>query len=215
MSTPKSPDSEPPSKRLVRAARELIREATHLLKRKGKHLSAVEREEVEAAIGVVAKLLPSRGNTGGTERTLSDAFEALEQSVQRQLGPYRKTWLREYVEAISWAVVLALLIRSFLFEAFSIPSGSMIPTLEIGDRLFVNKIGYGLYVPFSPNRWLHWDEPERGDVIVFEFQCEGDENHGEDYIKRVVATEGDRVRLDNNRLFVNGAPVPTKEQGDN
>jgi signal peptidase I len=213
MSTPKSPDSEPPSKRLVNAARELIREAAHLLKRKGKHLSAAEREELDAALKAAIALLPARGHTGGTERTLSAAMEHLEQTFQRQLGPYRKTWLREYVEAISWAIVLALLIRSFIFEAFSIPSGSMIPTLEIGDRLFVNKIGYGLYVPFSPNRWLHWDEPERGDVIVFEFQCEGDENHGEDYIKRIVATEGDRVRLDNNRLFVNGSPLPTEEQG--
>ena len=213
MSTPKSPESGPPSKRLVRVGRELVREAATLLKRKGKRLSPDERADVEAKLQALETLLPKRGREATTQARFKEAAEALEQSIQRNLGTYRKTWLREYVEAISWAILLALLIRSFIFEAFSIPSGSMIPTLEIGDRLFVNKIGYGAYVPFSPNRWLHWDEPERGDIIVFEFQCEGDANDGEDYIKRIVAVEGDRVRLDDNRLFVNGAPVPTEELG--
>ena len=205
------PGASPPPKRLVRATRELLREAAQLLKRKGKRLSAEHLAEVEAAVAAAVALLPRRGKPTSSARALDDAAEALEQTIQRHLGPYRKTWLREYAEAISWAIVLALLIRSFIFEAFSIPSGSMIPTLEIGDRLFVNKIGYGMYVPFSPNRWLHWDEPERGDVIVFEFHCEGDENDGEDYIKRIVAAAGDRVHLDDNTVFVNGEPVDTKE----
>ncbi|MDP6946541.1 MAG: signal peptidase I, partial [Myxococcota bacterium] len=173
MSTVQSPDSGPPPKRLVRVTRELIREAAQLLKRKGKRLNAEHRGEVEAAMAAAAALIPKRGRATTNGQALETAAEALEQAIQRHLGPYRKTWLREYAEAISWAIVLALLIRSFIFEAFSIPSGSMIPTLEIGDRLFVNKIGYGLYVPFSPNRWVHWDEPERGDIIVFEFHCEG------------------------------------------
>ena len=213
MSTPKSPDSGPAPKRLVRAGRELIREAATLLKRKGKLLREEDRAEVSAALKALEDLLGHKGRVQASEASVSRAAEALEQAFQKHLGPYRKTWLREYVEAISWAIILALLIRSFIFEAFSIPSGSMIPTLEIGDRLFVNKIGYGAYVPFSPKRWIHWDEPERGDVIVFRFECEGDENDGEDYIKRIVAVEGDRVRLDNNRLFVNGTPVPTTELG--
>ena len=213
MSPAHSPDSGPPPKRLVRATRELIREGAQLLKRKGKRLSDVHRAEVSEALATAQSLLPGRKRQAGTHKELHAAAEHLEQTLQRHLGPYRKTWLREYTEAISWAIILALLIRSFIFEAFSIPSGSMIPTLELGDRLFVNKIGYGLYVPFSPNRWIHWDEPERGDIIVFEFQCEGDDNDGEDYIKRVVAIEGDRVRLDNNRVFVNGSPIETEELG--
>jgi len=211
MSTAQSPDIGPPPKRLIRATRELIREATQLLKRKGKRLNQERRGEVEAAVEAARSLLPRRGKTDTTASALDAAAETLEQAIQRNLAPYRKTWLREYAEAISWAVVLALLIRSFIFEAFSIPSGSMLPTLEIGDRLFVNKIGYGLYVPLSPNRWLHWDEPERGDIIVFEFHCDGDDNDGEDYIKRVVATAGDRIRLDDNQLFLDGEPVPTRE----
>lgn len=211
MSSDQSPATGPPHKRLIRATRELIREATQLLKRKGKRLGVEDRRQVEAALATATAMLPKRGRAKTTSSQLTDAAESLEQAIQRHLGPYRKTWLREYAEAIAWAVVLALVIRSFIFEAFSIPSGSMLPTLEIGDRLFVNKIGHGLYIPFSPHRWLHWDEPERGDIIVFEFHCPGDDNDGEDYIKRIVATGGDRIRLDQNRLFVNGKPVSTTE----
>ncbi len=81
------------------------------------------------------------------------------------IGP-KKPWYREWSEALIVAVVLALIIRTFLFQAFKIPSGSMLDTLLIGDHLLVNKFIYGTKVPFSDDRYLTLRNPERGDVIV-------------------------------------------------
>jgi signal peptidase I len=103
----------------------------------------------------------------------------------------RKSLLREYVEAIVVAVVLALFIRHFIVQAFKIPSGSMIPTLLIGDHLLVNKFVY------------RFRSPERGEVVVFKFP----QDRKTDFIKRVVALPGDDVALSEGRLFVNGKPV--------
>ena len=103
-----------------------------------------------------------------------------------------KSLLREYVEAIAIAVVLALAIRSFIVQAFKIPSGSMIPTLLIGDHLLVNKLIYRFRIP------------ERGEVTVFKFP----QDRKTDFIKRVVALPGDDVELVDGKLIVNRAPVP-------
>ena len=202
----------PPPRRLVRRAKEARDQARALMKRARRKGGAEGMAEVAAAVDAVDEILSKRRRGAMDGQRLQERLDTLETLTERILGSFRKSTIREYVEAVGWAVILALLIRSFLFEAFSIPSGSMLPTLEIGDRLFVNKIGYGLYVPFSPMRVLHWDEPERGDIIVFQFRLKGDRNDGEDYIKRVVAVAGDRVRLENNQLWVNGTPVPTAPQ---
>src|SRR5512137_2053810 len=103
----------------------------------------------------------------------------------------RKSLLREYVEAIVVAVVLALVIRSFVVQAFKIPSGSMIPTLLIGDHLLVNKLVYRFRLP------------ERGEVVVFKFP----QDRKTDFIKRVVALPGDEVELADGKLLINGAPA--------
>jgi len=203
--------SGPPSRRLVSQARDKIREAAWLLKRRARAVGSVGGQALEESADEVARLLGRHRDGATSSEELSTAVEALETVLETHFGPYRKSMLREYLEAVGWAVGLALLIRSFLFEAFSIPSGSMIPTLEIGDRLFVNKIGLGLFVPFSTHRVVHWSEPERGDVIVFQFRMDGDRNDGEDYIKRVVAVPGDRIRMEQNRLILNHKPVPTEQ----
>ncbi|MGM0577311.1 MAG: signal peptidase I [Myxococcota bacterium] len=200
-------------KRLVRRARELVREATTLVRKKGTRAGSAAVETVRGDLDAVRDALPARGRRDADLERLATATEALDRSLEEHFGSWRKTMLREYVEAIAWAVGLALLIRSFFFEAFSIPSGSMLPTLHIGDRLFVNKIAFGLYVPFSSHRMVHWDEPDRGDVIVFEFDHAG-AHKGEDYIKRVIGLPGDRVRLEDNRLWINGEPVPTEVLGE-
>ncbi len=197
----------PPPRRLVRRAKEAVDVSRALMKRARRRGGAERSPEVASAIDAVEEILSKRRRGAMDGARLQERLEKLDELTQEVLGPFRKSTFREYVEAVAWAVILALLIRSFLFEAFSIPSGSMLPTLEIGDRLFVNKIGYGLYVPFSPKRIVHWDEPERGDVVVFQFRLDGDRNDGEDYIKRVVAVAGDRVRLEDNRLWINGEPM--------
>jgi len=115
----------------------------------------------------------------------------------------RKGKVREYAEALTIAVLAALLIRSFVIEAFKIPSGSMLPTLSIGDHIFVNKYIYGLRIPFTTYRIVDVDEPENGDVVVFISPVEG----GKDFIKRVIGTPGDRIHMEGRDLWINGEKV--------
>lgn len=121
----------------------------------------------------------------------------------------------EFFKTALWAVALALVIRTFLYEPFNIPSGSMLPTLEIGDYLFVYKPSYGYSrhsFPFglAPIEGrIFSDPPKRGDVIVFKLPT----NPGIDYIKRIVGLPGDRVQVIDGRLYLNGALVPREPVG--
>lgn len=112
-----------------------------------------------------------------------------------------KVW--EYTKAIGTALILALIIRTYVVQAFKIPSGSMIPTLLIGDHILVNKFIYGTPIPFSDKKVLELTKPKRGDVIVFKYP----EDPGRDFIKRVVGVEGDMVESKNKTVFVNGKMV--------
>jgi len=116
----------------------------------------------------------------------------------------KKSVFREYAEAIIIALVLALFIRTFVVQAFKIPSGSMEPTLEIGDHILVNKFIYGIKIPFTSIRLLSFGQPQRGDVIVFVYPADP----SKDFIKRVVAVGGDSVKLVNKKLYINNAEVP-------
>ena len=120
-----------------------------------------------------------------------------------------KSVLRQYLESIGWAVGIALLIRFFLFEPFKIPTGSMIPTLQIGDHIFVAKSAYGIKIPFVDDYLVRWSEPVRGDIVVFPFPVMGHPDHGKDFIKRVIGLPGDSIRLQDNVLLVNGEQVAT------
>lgn len=113
-----------------------------------------------------------------------------------------KSILREYTEAIVIALILALFIRTFIIQAFKIPSGSMLPTLQIGDHLLVNKFIYGVKIPFSGNVLIPIKNPKPNDIVVFKFP----KNPKLDYIKRVIAVAGDTVEIHNKRIFVNGVP---------
>ncbi len=122
----------------------------------------------------------------------------------------------ENVKTILYALVIALLIRTFLFQPFNIPSGSMIPTLLVGDYLFVSKFAYGYSrhsFPFSfvPMEGRIWGSmPERGDVAVFKLPSD----NSTDYIKRVVGLPGDRIQMREGKLFVNGKPAEQKTAPD-
>lgn len=111
-----------------------------------------------------------------------------------------KSVFREYFEAICIAILLALFIRTFIVQAFKIPSGSMLPTLLIGDHLLVNKFIYGIRVPFSGKILVPIVDPSKGDVVVFKFP----KDRSIDYIKRVVGTPGDTIEIKNKKVFVNG-----------
>ncbi len=99
---------------------------------------------------------------------------------------------------------VVLIVRGFLVEPFQIPSGSMLPTLEAGDFILVNKFSYGLRLPLGHQKFLDLGSPERGDVIVFRYP----EDPSIDYIKRVIGIPGDKIRYQNKQLFINGEPVP-------
>jgi len=111
----------------------------------------------------------------------------------------KKSTLREYAEALAIAVILALFIRTFIIQAFKIPSGSMKSTLLIGDHLLVNKFIYGIRVPFIDKYIIQFKKPERGDVVVFKWP----EDESKDFIKRVVGIEGDTIEIKDDILYVN------------
>ncbi len=114
----------------------------------------------------------------------------------------KKSVLREYAEAAAIAILLALFIRTFVVQAFKIPSGSMEPTLLIGDHILVNKFIYGVKLPFIRKTLIPVSEPERGDVIVFIYPVDP----SKDFIKRVMGVPGDRVEIIDERLYINGRP---------
>lgn len=115
----------------------------------------------------------------------------------------------ESLLSLVFALVIVFMIRSSVFESFKIPSGSMIPTLAIGDYIFVNKFAYGIKIPFSdslldqPIYLYHRDPPKRGDVIVFRFP----KDESIFFIKRVIGLPGDTIEMRDKLLYINGAPV--------
>jgi signal peptidase I len=116
----------------------------------------------------------------------------------------KKSTFREYAEAIIVALALALFIRTFVVQAFKIPSGSMEPTLQIGDHILVNKFIYGVKIPFTTIQLFPLENPQRGDVLVFIYPLDP----SKDFIKRVVAVEGDTVKMVSKKLYINGIEVP-------
>ena len=122
-------------------------------------------------------------------------------SLQARL--FQGTFSRENIEAIVIAVVLALFIRTFVVQAFKIPSGSMEPTLLIGDHILVNKFIYGITIPFTDKKILQFVTPKRGDVVVFIYP----EDPSKDFIKRVIAVEGEQIHIKDKKIFINGKQV--------
>ena len=115
-----------------------------------------------------------------------------------------RPWFVEWSYALFPVLLLVLVLRSFVVEPFRIPSGSMMPTLLIGDLILVNKFHYGLRLPVIHNKILDGEFPARGDVVVFRYP----NDPGLDYIKRVVGVPGDQVRYHGKQLEVNGQPFP-------
>jgi signal peptidase I len=190
-------------------AKALRKNGARLLKRNRSKLSEGAAHNVDAALLEL-------------DRSLQDsakglpALEAkwrLNATLDEHLAFARKGAVREYTESIGGAILVALLLRAFFFEPFHIPSGSMIPTLLVGDFIFVNKMSYGLRIPFTdPGRVHKLGErpPKRGDVVVFI----NPQHPDIDYVKRVVGLPGDRIEIRDNVLYVNGVEQKRAEVGD-
>ncbi len=135
--------------------------------------------------------------------------ERAEKKGKQAAEPRKKSLFREYLEAAIIAVLLALFIRAFVVQAFKIPSGSMKPTLLIGDHILVNKFVYGVKIPFTDHSIFQIKKPKRGDIVVFKWP----RNEKKDFIKRVIGVAGDTIEIRDDALYVNNEKIETKYVG--
>lgn len=165
------------------------------------------RPRREAAASEAAALLDARAGVADgvqNEEALALARRDLKDSHLRQ------PWWIEYAVSFFPVILIVFLLRSFLVEPFKIPSGSMLPTLLIGDFILVNKYIYGVRIPIINKKVVSINQPQRGDVMVFRYP----ENPSQDYIKRVIGTPGDTVVYHNKRLTINGIEIKTVPDGE-
>lgn len=111
-----------------------------------------------------------------------------------------KSKVQEYIEAIIIAILIAVVIRTFIIQAYKIPSRSMVPTLVVGDHLLVNKFIYGIKIPFLRNTIIPITDPQRGDIVVFIYP----NDRSKDFIKRIIGVGGDTIEIRNKKIFING-----------
>ena len=117
---------------------------------------------------------------------------------------------QDLLKTLIWSVLALVIIRSFIFESFKIPSSSMVPTLQIGDHIFVSKFDYGLSFPFTKLELIRWGQPQRGDVIVFLYP----KDESLHYVKRVIGVPGDKIEFKGRELFINQVKVPLERVTD-
>lgn len=117
--------------------------------------------------------------------------------------PDFKAVLREYIESLFLAILVAVILRTFVITAYKIPTPSMLPTLKVGDFIFAYKLPFGIDMPFSDKKWTTGQAPARGEIIVFRHP----KDYTVSYIKRVVGLPGDKVEIRDNVLVINDKPV--------
>jgi signal peptidase I len=139
----------------------------------------------------------------GIARVDGDVETARQQILQQP-------WWLDWTAGLFPVILAVFLLRSFLFEPFKIPSGSMVPTLLVGDLILVNKFHYGVRLPVINKKIIENNAVQRGDVMVFRYP----ENPAQDYIKRVAGIPGDEVSYQNQKLYINGVLAPVQPQGD-
>jgi signal peptidase I len=202
------------ARREFEGASQMLDESERLLDRKGSEIrerwGATGASDLRAACAELRALLAAEPFD---RDRFARELPGLSDRLGDRLGPWRKGELREYIESIGIAILVALLLRSVVIEAFKIPSGSMKPTLQIGDHIFVSKFSYGPKIPLLDWRIFPHLPPERGDVMVFEFPDPNPENERQDWIKRVIALPGDTLEVDSGHPIINGWRVPSCHVG--
>jgi signal peptidase I len=194
-------------RRYARDAKALLKECRRLLRKFQHRLN----DEVISKISGTADEL-SRARAEKHIKKMGDGIQKLDELLDKHLAYGRKSAIREYTESIGVAVFIALLLRAFVVEAFKIPSGSMLPTLQVGDHLFVYKVPYGIRLPWTDIKFFA-GLPDVASVVVFvpPPDPEDPQTRSKDYIKRVVAVGGETVALKDDVLYRNGIAVPRKE----
>jgi signal peptidase I len=188
---------------LIEEADTIFKANTRAVKR---DLTVKERDRLKAELEKLANEMTAEPFD---KDAFIDALAASDKEVDQKLGRWRKSEAREYLESILLAVAVALTLRAFVVEAFKIPSGSMIPTLQVGDHIFVNKFSYGPAIPYTHSRLWTNMPPHRGDVMVFAYP----EHPEQDFIKRVIAIPGDKLDVRGGHPVINGWEVPHCEAG--
>jgi signal peptidase I len=185
-------------RRARKEARGLVRTTRKALSRHGYRIS----KELQAELGREADLL-DKARQERDHDGVCRGLVKLEDLQEHHLSFAKKSTFREYADSIAVAILIALFLRAFVVEAFKIPSGSMIPTLEVGDHIFVNKFVYGVRIPFTKIKFFTWRKPKRAEVIVFMYPADPDK----DFIKRIVGVAGDRIEVRRNTVYVNGRAI--------
>lgn len=198
--------------RIKKRAKQAVSTASSLLKKNSSKVEPGVAEVIKEKLNQTEKALMD-----GNLRELVSRAEELEGAVNDHMSRFTKSKLRQNIEALLVAITLALFIRTFIVQPFKIPSGSMIPTLLVGDHLLVSKFVYGTKIPFTDKFILPGIEDiERGDVIVFIYPDSENEpsKKGVHYIKRVIGLPGDSVDIKGRNLYINGEDVPLGYLGD-
>jgi signal peptidase I len=183
-------------------AKQLVGEAKRILKKKRYRIP----ESVVATMTAAVSEVESARKDKNLER-LRQAITDIDGKMDEHLAFARKSATRQYAESIGLALGVALLLRAFVVEAFQIPSGSMIPTLEVGDHIFVSKFAYAISIPFSNAKIAELGKPKRGDIIVFKYPP--DQNI--DYIKRVMGLPGETLEVRHNEVFIDGRSMAREQ----
>jgi len=196
------------------SANQLLHEAERIMERRAKALerdvSPTARQRLQQAL---TALRESMDREPFDTQRFRERYDETSQLVDEHLAPWRKSETRELIESIGVAVLIALTLRAVVIEAFKIPSGSMLPTLQIDDHIFVNKFTYGPKLPLIGVRLATDMPPNRGDVVVFEFPDPAPGQEGQDFIKRVIALPGDKLEVKHGRPIINGWTVPRCDVG--
>ncbi len=207
-------------KRRAKEAQKFHKTIKRLLAKKGDRVSKRGKQELNAAMDALAAALASKDDD-----QIAAGIKKLEDKSNRFLAFAQKSAGREYFESIGLAVIVALVLRLFVVEAFKIPSESMVPTLMVGDHIFVSKYRYGLSLPFIRTRLVRFARPAHGEVVVFvkpspaeqklpqralrhPFANDDTDMVGKDFIKRIVGLPGDKVEIKKDVLFINNAEIP-------
>ncbi len=202
------------NRRKVKKSRELLRSAKLMITENGAELDSGTLTSLKDKTSVLERSIKE-----GDLNSIGSAYDSLINSHPDTLSKVKKTQLRRNVESVLIALLLALLIRTFIVQPFKIPSASMVPTLLVGDHLLVSKFIYGTRIPFTDIKVFPLNEIERGDVVVFRFadkEFSSDQKYLRDvhYIKRVIGVPGDKIDMKGREVYINDKRIE-QEFNDN